>query len=136
MRNIWPAFSKGGERNRGPGNASSWAAALLGSCAIATMRSTPFSTRPMTRKCAAACSGRDRERSGTSAGIGGSRARGFRSQVLRKEWPDRSLYNLMMNTTVGDEVVTATILRQVETLNGQSSPHPSSSSDLRTSPLI
>jgi cytidylate kinase len=41
----------------------------------------------------------------------------FVRKYYAKEWPDRSLYNLMMNTKVGDDAVIATVLDVVERLN-------------------
>jgi cytidylate kinase len=41
----------------------------------------------------------------------------FVRKYYGKEWPDRSLYNVMMNTTIGDDEVTDTILNVVETMN-------------------
>jgi cytidylate kinase len=40
----------------------------------------------------------------------------FVRKYYGKEWPDRSLYNLMMNTSIGDEAVVTTILDVVEKL--------------------
>jgi cytidylate kinase len=40
----------------------------------------------------------------------------FVRKYYGKEWPDRSLYNLMMNTSIGDEAVVNTILEVVEKL--------------------
>jgi cytidylate kinase len=41
----------------------------------------------------------------------------FVRKYYGKEWPDRSLYNLMINTKVGDEAVIATLLNVVELLD-------------------
>jgi cytidylate kinase len=41
----------------------------------------------------------------------------FIRKYYGKEWPDRSLYDLMINTKVGDEAVVATILDAVEKVN-------------------
>jgi cytidylate kinase len=41
----------------------------------------------------------------------------FIRKYYGKEWPDRSLYDLMINTKVGDEAVVATILDAVDTVN-------------------
>jgi|SRR5665213_3348013 len=41
----------------------------------------------------------------------------FVRKYYGKEWPDRHLYNMMMNTTVGDEAVVTTVLDAVEVLN-------------------
>jgi cytidylate kinase len=41
----------------------------------------------------------------------------FIRKYYGKDWPDRSLYNVMLNTAVGDEVVIATILGLVDELN-------------------
>ena len=41
----------------------------------------------------------------------------FVRKYYGKEWPDRSLYNLMMNTKVGDDAVIASILNIVDLLN-------------------
>jgi cytidylate kinase len=38
----------------------------------------------------------------------------FVRKYYGKEWPDRSLYNLMINTRVGDEAVIATVLNAVD----------------------
>jgi cytidylate kinase len=38
-----------------------------------------------------------------------------------KIWPDRSLYNLMINTVVGDEIVVTSVLNVVELVNKQPS---------------
>lgn len=40
----------------------------------------------------------------------------FVRKYYGKIWPDRSLYNMMMNTRIGDEAVVTTILRVVEML--------------------
>jgi len=48
----------------------------------------------------------------------------FVRKYYGKEWPDRSLYNLMINTKVGDETVIATILDVVNILNLTGSPAP------------
>lgn len=42
----------------------------------------------------------------------------FICKYYSKEWPDRYLYNTMINTRVGDDAVIAAILQQVERLNG------------------
>src|ERR1700733_12650665 len=41
----------------------------------------------------------------------------FIRKYYGKVWPDRSLYNLMMNTKVGDDAVIATILNAVDLVN-------------------
>jgi len=41
----------------------------------------------------------------------------FVRKYYGKIWPDRSLYNLMMNTRVGDDAVIASILNVVDILN-------------------
>jgi len=41
----------------------------------------------------------------------------FIRKYYGKEWPDRSLYNLMINTKVGDEAVIAAVLDVVDILN-------------------
>jgi cytidylate kinase len=41
----------------------------------------------------------------------------FVRKYYGKEWPDRSLYNLMINTKVGDEAVIAAVLDVVDILN-------------------
>jgi cytidylate kinase len=55
----------------------------------------------------------------------------FVRKYYGKDWPDRSLYNMMMNTTVGDDAVTDTILSVVEIMNRASSranqPHEAGS---------
>jgi cytidylate kinase len=38
----------------------------------------------------------------------------FVRKYYGKEWPDRSLYNLMINTRAGDEAVIATLLNMVD----------------------
>jgi cytidylate kinase len=43
----------------------------------------------------------------------------FIRKYYGKEWPDRSLYNIMVNTVIGDEAATATILDTVATVNEQ-----------------
>jgi cytidylate kinase len=43
----------------------------------------------------------------------------FVRKYYGKEWPDRSLYNLMMNTKVGDEAVVAALLNVVDVLNAR-----------------
>jgi cytidylate kinase len=43
----------------------------------------------------------------------------FIRKYYGKEWPERSLYNIMVNTVVGDEAVVKTILDMVETVNRQ-----------------
>jgi cytidylate kinase len=43
----------------------------------------------------------------------------FIRKYYGKEWPDRSLYNVMVNTKVGDELAISTILGFVEALNQQ-----------------
>jgi cytidylate kinase len=45
----------------------------------------------------------------------------FIRKYYGKVWPERSLYNLMMNTIVGDEVVVESVLNMVELVN----THPS-----------
>jgi hypothetical protein len=35
---------------------------------------------------------------------------------LKKDWPDRQLYHLMVNSKIGDEALVQTILHGVETL--------------------
>jgi cytidylate kinase len=47
----------------------------------------------------------------------------FVRKYYGKEWPDRALYNMMMNTTIGDEPVIDTILGVVEAMNRVSQPH-------------
>jgi cytidylate kinase len=42
----------------------------------------------------------------------------FIKKYYGKDWPDRYLYNLMLNSQVGDEVVVRTILNEIELLNG------------------
>jgi cytidylate kinase len=46
----------------------------------------------------------------------------FIRKYYGKEWPDRSLYNVMVNTKVGDELAISTILGFVEALNQQPVP--------------
>jgi cytidylate kinase len=41
----------------------------------------------------------------------------FIRKYYGKVWPDRSLYNLMMNTKVGDETVIATVLAAIDLVN-------------------
>jgi cytidylate kinase len=41
----------------------------------------------------------------------------FVRKYYGKEWPDRSLYNLMMNTKIGDEAAVNALLNVVEILN-------------------
>ena len=48
----------------------------------------------------------------------------FVRKYYGKEWPDRSLYNLMMNTKIGDEAVIATVLDTVERLNARATVMP------------
>jgi len=43
----------------------------------------------------------------------------FIRKYYGKEWPDRSLYNLMINTKVGDEAVVTTLLSAVDVLNAR-----------------
>jgi len=43
----------------------------------------------------------------------------FIRKYYGKEWPDRSLYNVMVNTKVGDEIAISTILNFVDALNRQ-----------------
>jgi cytidylate kinase len=43
----------------------------------------------------------------------------FVRKYYGKEWPDRSLYNLMVNTKAGDEDAISTVLNAVETLNAR-----------------
>jgi cytidylate kinase len=47
----------------------------------------------------------------------------FVRKYYGKIWPERSLYNMMMNTTIGDDAVTDTILNVVETTNRVAQPH-------------
>ena len=47
----------------------------------------------------------------------------FVRKYYGKDWPDRSLYNMMMNTTIGDDAVTDTILNVVETMNRVNQRH-------------
>jgi cytidylate kinase len=46
----------------------------------------------------------------------------FIRKYYGKEWPDRSLYNVMVNTKVGDELAISTILGFVEALNQRPVP--------------
>jgi cytidylate kinase len=46
----------------------------------------------------------------------------FIRKYYGKEWPDRSLYNVMVNTKVGDELAISTILGFVDALNKQPAP--------------
>ncbi len=48
----------------------------------------------------------------------------FIRKYYGKEWPDRSLYNLMINTKVGDDAVVATILGVVNILKTDGSQAP------------
>jgi cytidylate kinase len=41
----------------------------------------------------------------------------FVRKYYGKEWPNRHLYHLMINSAVGDDVVIRTILNEMETLN-------------------
>jgi cytidylate kinase len=41
----------------------------------------------------------------------------FVKKYFGKEWPNRHLYHLMLNSTVGDDAVIGTILNEIETLN-------------------
>jgi len=41
----------------------------------------------------------------------------FVKKYFGKEWPNRHLYHLMLNSAVGDDVVVRTILDEIETLN-------------------
>ena len=41
----------------------------------------------------------------------------FVKKYFGKEWPNRHLYHMMINSAVGDEVVIRTILDEIETLN-------------------
>jgi cytidylate kinase len=50
----------------------------------------------------------------------------FVRKYYGKEWPDRSLYNMMMNTTIGDDAVVDTILDVLERLK-VSQPHAAGS---------
>jgi cytidylate kinase len=43
----------------------------------------------------------------------------FVKKYYGKDWPDRHLYHLMINTKIGDELVVTMILREVELLNEQ-----------------
>jgi cytidylate kinase len=43
----------------------------------------------------------------------------FIRRYYGKEWPDRSLYNLMINTSMGDDAATKMILDAVEVMNRQ-----------------
>jgi cytidylate kinase len=43
----------------------------------------------------------------------------FIRKYYGKVWPDRSLYNIMMNTSIGDDTVITTILDAVATMNKQ-----------------
>jgi cytidylate kinase len=43
----------------------------------------------------------------------------FIRKYYGKEWPDRSLYNIMVNTVIGDEAATTTILDTVKTVDQQ-----------------
>jgi cytidylate kinase len=42
----------------------------------------------------------------------------FVRKYYGKEWPDRHLYNMMLNTRDGDEQVITTILQRIEMVNG------------------
>lgn len=43
----------------------------------------------------------------------------FVKKYFGKEWPNRHLYHLMLNSAVGDDTVIRTILNEVETLNAK-----------------
>jgi cytidylate kinase len=44
----------------------------------------------------------------------------FVKKYFGKEWPNRHLYHLMLNSSVGDDAVIRTMLDEIETLNGKS----------------
>ncbi|HEX7797717.1 MAG TPA: cytidylate kinase-like family protein [Vicinamibacterales bacterium] len=46
----------------------------------------------------------------------------FIKRYFDKEWPDRHLYHLMINSRVGDEAVVRTILNGIATHEGQAAP--------------
>jgi cytidylate kinase len=48
----------------------------------------------------------------------------FVCKYFSKTWPDRHLYNMMMNTTVGDEAVVTTVLDAVDVLNKRTAAAP------------
>src|SRR5882757_2279072 len=51
----------------------------------------------------------------------------FVKHYFNADWPSRSLYHLMINTSMGDERVIATILDTMHALEGQGSEHQVSS---------
>ena len=50
----------------------------------------------------------------------------FIKRYFDKEWPDRHLYHLMINSRVGDEAVVRAILNGIATHEGQPAPAPHS----------
>jgi hypothetical protein len=43
----------------------------------------------------------------------------FVRHYFNAEWPTRSLYHMMINTDVGDEIVISTILKSMQLLESQ-----------------
>ena len=61
----------------------------------------------------------------------------FVRKYYGKEWPDRSLYNLMINTSIGDEAVIATVLNAVDLLDRrENNVLPTSSAELYRAPAV
>ena len=60
----------------------------------------------------------EREAEGLLESVDRERA-AFVRKYYGKIWPDRSLYNMMMNTQIGDDAVVATILSVVEIMQRQ-----------------
>ena len=48
----------------------------------------------------------------------------FIQKYFGKEWPNRSLYHLMINSRVGDELVVRAILEQISALDSVAQPSP------------
>jgi cytidylate kinase len=46
----------------------------------------------------------------------------FVRKYYNKEWPDRYLYNMMLNVVSGDEIAIDTILRGIERVNARTAP--------------
>jgi cytidylate kinase len=47
----------------------------------------------------------------------------FIKKYFAKQWPNHSLYHLMVNSKIGDEVTVETILRAIECLNKHEEAH-------------
>ena len=104
-------------------SASSWAAAPPIFFATAATPSTFSPTPRSTKKSAASnrSANPKRKRCSSSSEIDRERA-SFIRHYFNAEWPNRSLYNLMINTKFGDEFVVETVLQQMAALEKLDAP--------------